>query len=163
MIFKAATFILNNFKLALNQPARRCTGKTKMEMKNDLYTKGVLTVIAAALVMLVVQNSHITNEAQAGTTNFNKFASVPVNEDGSINVRMLSDMDVNIHSIGGSSVYGALPVNLKEISGSSFYGSLPVNLKELSGSSLNSNGIPVNIEAVDGLNVYGAVPVKEVK
>ncbi|MCW3102797.1 MAG: hypothetical protein JWO09_1237 [Bacteroidetes bacterium] len=116
-------------------------------MKTDLYTKGVLSVIAVALVALVIQNIKPVNEAQAGPVNFNSFASVPINEDGSINVRMTSDMDVNIHSIGGSSVYGALPVNLKEISG----------------SSLSSNGIPVNIEAVDGMNVYSAIPVKEVK
>lgn len=131
-------------------------------MKTDLYTKGVLSIIAAALVILVIQNMKL-NEVQADPSSFNKFASVPVNDDGSINVKITSDMDVNIHSVGGSSVYGSLPVNLKEVGGSSFYGSLPVNLKEMSGSSLGSNGIPVNIEAVDGMNVYSSLPVKEVK
>jgi hypothetical protein len=116
-------------------------------MKTDLYTKSVLTVIAAALVLLVLQHTDFTNEAKASGKDFNSFASVPVNEDGSINVRMMSDMDVNIHSIGGSSVYGALPVNLREISG----------------SSVNSGGIPVNIESVDGMSVYSAIPVKEQK
>ncbi len=116
-------------------------------MKTDIYTKTILTIIAGALMTLVFQNMKLVNEAKADGANFNKFASIPVNNDGAINVRMSSDMDVNIHSIGGSSVYGALPVNLKE----------------LSGSSLSSSGLPVNIEAVDGMSVYSAVPVKEVK
>src|SRR3954468_17928076 len=107
-------------------------------MRTDLYTKTILTVIAVALVALVLKKENIVSEASAGT-NFNKFAAVPVNTDGSINVRMVSDMDVNIHSIGGSSVYGSIPVNLKEISGSSFYGSLPVNVKEFNGSSVSTN------------------------
>lgn len=123
-------------------------------MKTDLYTKSVLSVIATALVVLAIENSGLINSANAGPVDFNKrnlpanaFANIPLNKDGSINVNIVSDMDVNIHSIGGSSVYGSLPVNLKEISG----------------SSLNSNGIPVNIEAVDGMNVYSAIPVKETK
>jgi len=134
-------------------------------MKTDLYTKSILTVIAIALIALVFKNTPIVSTAQAEKTNFNKYASIPVNEDGSINVRMAADMDVNIRSIGGSSIYGALPVNIKELAGSSFYGNgLPVNLKEVNGSSINSsNGIPVNIEAVDGISIYSAVPVKEVK
>lgn len=133
-------------------------------MKTDLYSKTVLTVIAIALVALVFKNSTIVNEAKADQPNFNKFVSVPINADGSINVKMVSDMDVNIHSIGGSSVYGALPINLKEIGGNSFYGSLPINIKEINGSTINSsNGLPVNIEAVDGTSIYSSVPVKEVK
>ncbi|HEX8516094.1 MAG TPA: hypothetical protein VF868_07830 [Bacteroidia bacterium] len=136
-------------------------------MKTDLYTKSVLTAIAAALFLLVFQNMNLFNEANAGPS-FNKqgngdFGVIPLNPDGSITVRMSSDMDVNIRSIGGSTVYGALPVNLKEISGSSFYGALPVNLKEMSGSAINNSGIPVNIESVDGLSIYSAVPVKELK
>ena len=120
-------------------------------MKTDIYTKSILTVIAAALVLLVIQNSHFLNEAKAEKTDFNKpvagLASIPVNADGSINVKMVSDMDVNIHSIGGSSVYGALPINIKECNG----------------SSISSSGLPVNIEAVDGMSVYSAIPVKETK
>jgi hypothetical protein len=132
-------------------------------MKTDLYTKGVLSIIAVALVILVIQNTKIVNEARAEKNNFNSFAGVPVNPDGSVNVKLINDMDVNIHSIGGSSVYGSLPINLKEIGGNSFYGAIPINIKEMSGSSINSGGIPVNIEAVDGMNVYSALPVKEIK
>ncbi|MES2593020.1 MAG: hypothetical protein V4608_14150 [Bacteroidota bacterium] len=133
-------------------------------MKPDLYTKTVLTVIATALVLLVLQNTIIFNEAKADKINFNSFSSVPINPDGSINVKLISEqMDVNIKSIGGSSVYGALPMNLKEISGSSFNGTLPVNFKELGGNAISSSGLPVNIESVNGVSVYNAIPVKEVK
>ena len=128
-------------------------------MKTDLYTKSILTVIAAALCTLAVQNMNFVSTANAGTKN------------------LLSDeINVNIQHIGGSSIYGALPVNLKEISGSSFSGSLPVNLKEMNGNSLYSGfpvniekvngasvnmvGIPVNIQGVNGSSIYDAVPVK---
>ncbi|MCX6294749.1 MAG: hypothetical protein NTX97_01570 [Bacteroidetes bacterium] len=132
-------------------------------MKTDLYTKTVLTVIALALLALVFKNFTMINEAKADKTNFNRFASIPLNPDGSINVKMISDMDVNIRSVGGSSVYGTIPMNLKEIGGSSFYGSLPINVKEYGGSTVSSNGLPVNIESVDGTSIYSAVPVKEAK
>lgn len=131
-------------------------------MKTDLYTKVVLTVIAVSLVLLVLQNTTLLHDAKADGSNFNKFASVPVNDDGSINVKLMSEqMDVNVKSIGGSSVYGTLPINLKEIGGSSFYGALPVNLKEVSGSSISSTGLAVNIKAVDGYSVSSGLPVKK--
>jgi len=131
-------------------------------MKPDFYTKTVLTIIAVALVILVIENTTMVNQAKADKANFNKFATVPINDDGSINVKLSSDeMDVNVKSIGGSSVYGALPINLKEISGSSFNGALPINFKELNGSSISSNGLPVNITAVNGTSVYSAIPVKQ--
>jgi|ERR1043165_3496184 hypothetical protein len=131
-------------------------------MRTDLYTKTVLTIIAIALVAIVFKKEKMVSEAHAGSS-FNRFTSVPVNEDGSINVKLVSDMDVNIRSVGGSSVYGSIPMNIKEIGGSSFYGSLPVNLKEFSGSNVSSSGLPVNIEAVDGMSIYSAIPVKEMK
>lgn len=132
-------------------------------MKTDLYTKTVLTVIAVALIGLLFKNGNITNEAKADKTTYSRYASIPVNEDGSINVKMLSDMDVNIRSVGGSSVSGTLPINLKEVGGSSFYGTLPINIKEYGGSSVSSSGLPVNIEAVDGTSIYSSIPVKEIK
>lgn len=128
-------------------------------MKTDIYTKSVLTLIAAALCTIAVQNMNLFPEAKAAG-GINSFASVPVNADGSINVRMVDVMDVNLSRIGGSSVYGAIPVNLKEMAGHSFYGAMPVNIKEVSGSSVSSY-IPVNIQAVDGSTLYGgAIPVK---
>ncbi|CAN5493291.1 hypothetical protein BH10BAC1_BH10BAC1_19270 [soil metagenome] len=129
-------------------------------MKTDLYTKTVLTVIAVALIGLFFKNGNIVSEAKADKM-YSKYASIPVNLDGSINVKMLSDMDVNIRSVGGSSVSGTIPINLKEVGGSSFYGTLPINLKEYGGNSVSSNGLPVNIESLNGMSVYSALPVKE--
>lgn len=130
-------------------------------MKTDLYTKTILTVIAIALTALVFKNTNIVNEAKADKITLSRYASIPLNEDGSINVKLVSDMDVNIKSVGGSSVYGTIPINLKEVSGSSFYGTLPVNIKEYGGSSVSSSGLPVNIESLNGSSVYSSLPVKE--
>ena len=113
-------------------------------MKTDLYTKTVLTVIAGTLVLIAFQNMDFTKANAAKS--ISGFATIPVNADGSINVKFTDEMKVNITSVGGNYIYGAMPINLKEISG----------------SSINSSyGIPVNIEAVDGSSVYGAVPTKE--
>jgi hypothetical protein len=113
-------------------------------MKTDLYTKAVLTVIASALAIIAFQNAEIFPKANASKVA--AFAAVPVNPDGSINVKMTTDnMKVDISAIGGNSIYGSLPINLKEINGSS------IN---------TSYGIPVNIEAVDGTSIFETVPVK---
>ena len=113
-------------------------------MKTDFYTKSVLTVIAGALIVIAFQNIDVVPKANAGSTS--GFISVPVNPDGSINVKFAETMKVNIAEVGGSYIYGALPINIKE----------------MSGSSINSSyGLPVNIEAVDGSSIYGAVPTKE--
>ena len=74
----------------------------QIKMRTDLYTKIVLTVIAVALVAIVFQNTKSVNEARADKTNFNHFSSIPINDDGSINVKLESDMDLNIRSVGGS-------------------------------------------------------------
>ncbi len=113
-------------------------------MRTDLYTKCMLTLIAAALVIIVLQHANLGNVAHASATGFNSFATVPVNADGSINVKMVDAMDVNIAKVGGSSLYG----------------SLPINIKEFSGNSISSYGLPVNIYAVGGSSVYNAIPVK---
>ncbi len=112
-------------------------------MKTDKYTKTILTIIAGALVVIVFQQMEIFPKANAAK--INSFLSVPVNPDGSINVKFIDEMKVNITSVGGSSVYSTLPINLKEFSGSS------IN---------TSYGIPVNVEAVDGSTIFEALPVK---
>jgi hypothetical protein len=73
-------------------------------MKTDLYTKCVLTVIAIALTLLALQNTSLVNEAKADPVNFNKlpapgYATIPVNADGSLNVKVINDMDVNIQAV----------------------------------------------------------------
>ena len=78
-------------------------------MKVDLYTKGVLTVIASCLVILVLNNISFfpktyANEKEFLIPNNNvNYGLVPLNEDGSINVKLdaSSVIDVNIEEIGG--------------------------------------------------------------
>ena len=114
-------------------------------MKTDLYTKSILTVIAVALTVIAFQQADLFTTANASKP-MAGFATVPVNPDGSINVKLTETMKVNIAEVGGSYINGSMPINIKEISG----------------SSINSSyGLPVNIEAVDGSSVYGAVPTKE--
>ena len=112
-------------------------------MKTDLYTKTILTLIAGALIVIAFQRTEIIPTANASKTTPG-FLSVPVNPDGSINVKMIENMKVDIAAVGGSSIYGALPINMKE----------------LSGSSISSNGLPVNIQSVSGSSIYDGVPVK---
>jgi hypothetical protein len=112
-------------------------------MKTDLYTKTVLGIIAGALTIIAFQNSDFFPKANASKPNAG-FISVPVNPDGSINVKMTDNMKVDIAAVGGSSIYGALPINMKE----------------LAGSSISSYGLPVNIQAVNGSSIYDGVPVK---
>ena len=112
-------------------------------MKTDSYTKIVLTVIASGLTIIALQNAEIFPKANA--SKISGFVTVPVNPDGSINVKMIDNMKVDISAIGGNSIYGSLPINLKEVNGNS------IN---------TSYGIPVNIEAVDGTSIFEAMPVK---
>ncbi|MBI4929501.1 MAG: hypothetical protein HY841_01975 [Bacteroidetes bacterium] len=114
-------------------------------MKTDVYTKTVLTIIAGALILIAFQNTDFFPKANASKSTA-AFAAIPLNPDGSINVKFTETMKVNVAEVGGNYIYGAMPINIKE----------------LSGSSINSSyGIPVNIEAVDGSSIYGAVPTKE--
>jgi hypothetical protein len=86
-------------------------------------------VIAVCLVLITFAVTGILPSALARESN-PRFISVPVNADGSINVRFVKGqtMDVNIEEINGSSVWGSsipitsssdLDVNIKHISGSS--------------------------------------------
>ena len=112
-------------------------------MKTDLYTKTILTLIAGALIVIAFQNVDFLPKANASKTT-SAFVSVPVNPDGSTNVKMIENMKVDIAAVGGSSIYGALPINMKE----------------LSGSSISSNGLPVNIQSLSGSSIYDGLPVK---
>ncbi len=111
-------------------------------MKTDAYTKVVLTVIAVSLVTLVIQNLGIVQEARANSEEPGKqYVNLPVNEDGTIDVRVKKDlsdeiMDVNIVRVAGNSSREGLPIKPAE-------------------HSLN-----VNVEEVGGYQVYGAIPTK---
>jgi hypothetical protein len=59
-------------------------------MKTDIYTKTVLTIIAICLVVLALGNGGFIPEAQAEIKSKPKYVMVPINADGSINVRVVS-------------------------------------------------------------------------
>lgn len=117
-------------------------------MKTDLYTKGILTVIAIALSIIVLKDISIIPEAHA-SSNANvpsmnsNYGLIPVNEDGSINVRLVSteQLDVNIKNID---TYDELRVDLRRINTSD---ELDINIDEIGGGWISSGGpIPVKIE-----------------
>jgi hypothetical protein len=79
-------------------------------MKNsDTYTNVILSIIAFCLVLIVLQNVTFVQTAQATSAVPHGYGLVPLNEDGSINVRLIDQnrIDVNIHSIGGNYIYGS--------------------------------------------------------
>ena len=117
-------------------------------MKTDIYSKIVLTVIAASLVVIALQNTNFFSEANASKTN-NGLATVPLNPDGSINIKMMENLKVDISAIGGYPIYESV---------------LPVNFEKTDGQNVNNNyGIPVNIKAINGSSIYDALPVREKK
>lgn len=112
-------------------------------MKTDLYTKTILTIIALCLSIIVIRGG--INPVSAGKQNQDGMAMVPLNKDGSLNVKVINStnvLDVNLKQINGYSIYSTIPVNIKEIAGSSCDNVIPVNLKELNGSGLY-NAMPV--------------------
>lgn len=72
-------------------------------MKTDIYTKTILTVIAICLVILVGKEVEIIPSAKA-TDVKEHFRLVPVNPDGSINVKVAEVVDVQIRGINESSL-----------------------------------------------------------
>ena len=77
-------------------------------MKNDFYTKAVLTVIAMCLIILVLKEVEIIPKAHADIPAVNSadklnYGLVPVNPDGSINVRITSpnELRVDVYKVGG--------------------------------------------------------------
>lgn len=69
------------------------------------YLHAVLTVIAVCLVVITFAVTGVLPAANAREAN-PRFISVPVNADGSINVKFVKGqtMDVNIEKINGSFV-----------------------------------------------------------
>jgi hypothetical protein len=119
-------------------------------MKTDRYTKIVLTVIAFCLVVNTFEKLDILPKAYANTPSSTpslplsepRYGLVPLNADGSINVKTVSPMDVNITGIRTSD---DLEVNVSGINTS---------------NSLNVN---VNLEKIGGSSAYGGLPVKVIK
>lgn len=107
-------------------------------MPTDRYTKAVLTVIAACLVILVARGTPLVGTAHADPEKV---------------------ISVDLVKVNGRALFNsyALPVNVQEVSTQR---PLAVNIKEVSGNSFYGGILPVDIERVSGSTVSGAVPVR---
>ena len=99
-------------------------------MKYIKYLNAVLTVIAACLVLITLAITGIIPATSAKETN-PRFMSIPVNDDGSINVRFVQGdvMDVNIEEVGGWNTWGRVKVDIEKVDGSSVDNPLPVKIE----------------------------------
>ncbi len=138
------------------------------------YRNALLTVLTLCLIGIFIQNQLLLRELQRKNAGSNGnpdarfgayqvrnpapgYALVPVNPDGSINVRLAATsetMNVNVHQVNGYPIGSnhlpvradLLDVNLKKIDGESVYQtSLPVRTGRLD----------VNVEAINGCNISG--------
>ncbi len=118
----------------MNQPSQ-----IKSTVSLDIYSKSVLSVIAACLLL-------ITINIYFGAKDVNALETV---------------QDVNLKSINGSSISGGyLPVDLQKIDGSSSK-SLKVDLQSVNGRSIFGDKLPVDIQGINGQFFIGSdLPVK---
>ena len=123
-------------------------------IKSDFYTKIILTVIALNLCYLSFQSginvntsANQKNIAKANLFPINNdkpkenYALVPLNEDGSINVKInnTDDIDVNIRNID---TYDKMRVSIEDINTSD---ELDVNIDETGGGWISSGG-PIKVK-----------------
>ena len=92
-------------------------------MKVDLYTKAVLTVIAACLVIIVLADVEFISKAHAGP--MGNYGLVPLNKDGSITVKLGSMETIEVEIVG-IDTSDELDVNIEEVGGFSIGSSVPV-------------------------------------
>ncbi|MFQ5446227.1 MAG: hypothetical protein ACE5FF_04775 [Saprospiraceae bacterium] len=91
-------------------------------MKVDVYTKSVLTVIAVCLIVLTLHQIDLVHKAYAaGPYNMYElpggdFGLVPLNEDGSITVRLNTSDKIDVNIVGVNT-NDELDVNIDEIGG----------------------------------------------
>jgi len=80
-------------------------------MKSKIsYLNFILTVIAVALTVIILQNASVIPAARAAYP-----VSLPLNEKGEMVVRVAnSTMDVNIEEVGGYNTYGTIDVKIKD-------------------------------------------------
>ncbi|RMA64727.1 hypothetical protein [Ulvibacter antarcticus] len=120
-------------------------------MKNDLYTKTILTVIAICLTLQVVKDLDLIPSAYASEGNntadkTSEYRLVPVNEFNTMDVRIVDintydELNVNLKSVD---TYDEVKVNIKSIETSD---ELDINIDEIGGGFVTSGGpIKVKIE-----------------
>lgn len=117
-------------------------------MKNDLYLKMVLTVIALCLLVNVFRDVDIIPKLNAANPDqgFEKnYVRMPVNPDGSINVRIIS---------GGETMKVELDRVNCEVPIKQNYGNvLDIRLKDVNYSAFSSVFVPVKLAGSDPMKV----------
>jgi hypothetical protein len=113
-------------------------------MKTDLYTKTLLTIIAACLTVIVVQQLDIIPSVYAteknGPDNLDLSPFTETIDVRIVDINTYDELNVNIKSVD---TYDELKVNIKSIDTSD---ELDVNIDEVGGSWINSGSpIPVTI------------------
>ena len=98
-------------------------------MKTSRYLQFILTIIAINLTLMTLKEFHIITPSYASGgektfqgagpvfTSENKYALVPLNAQGTVDVNIVSSsatLDVNIEEVGGWSTWGKVPVVIKE-------------------------------------------------
>jgi len=99
----------------------------------DKYSKSVLTIIAACLILIVANIYFSPKEVKA-------YDSI---------------QDVNIKSINGSSIGEELPVDLKFVNGRNPDNGLRVDLQYIRGRSIFGDKLPVDIQSINGQFIMG--------
>ena len=127
-------------------------------MKIDKFTKVILTIIAVNLTILTTAKLDVFPVLQAGEPLQNQnlnYGLVPLNEDGSINVRLSNseEIDVNITDISTSDELNVkltdigtneeIKVNVANISTSS---ELNVNIEDVDQWAFESCTVPVEVQ-----------------
>ena len=83
-------------------------------MKQLKYLNAVLTVIAFCLVLITLAVTGLIPSAKAGSSSPRML--LPVNPDGSVNVKILRSaepVDININQVGGYNISNSVPVENK--------------------------------------------------
>ena len=133
--------------------------KNSIDMKTDKYTKILLTVIAICLINLSFKGVSLFPKAYAGSpeTKEIQYGLVPLNEDGSITVRLSNHEEIDVN-IRGINTWDEMKVDLSSIGTSD---DLSVDIANIS----TNDELEVNIEEVGGSGLTGldGVPVRIVK
>ncbi len=105
-------------------------------MKTDSYTKCITTIIAICLVIIVIRDIDPISRVHANDNHTMRYGIIPVNPDGSINVRIHTSDEINVN-IRNIDTYDKLKVDLTTISTRD---ELDINIDEIGGSSVSSGG-----------------------
>ncbi|WP_299255828.1 hypothetical protein [uncultured Aquimarina sp.] len=110
-------------------------------MKTDSYTKAILTIIAVCLGIIVLKEINIIPKAYANNTSTSNYGIVPINDDGTITVKLDTSDEIDVN-IKGINTYDMLKVDINKVSTSD---ELNINIDEIGGTYVSSGG-PIKVK-----------------